>query len=62
MVQALIKGMKKIIEGNRIGGEGCFSGDSMVNKPPANAGDMGLIPDPGDPLMKETATHSSIAA
>ena len=47
MVQALIKGMKKIIEGNRIGGEGCFSGDSMVNKPPTNAGDMGLIPDPG---------------
>ena len=41
--------MKKIIEGNRnVGaGGGCFSGDSMVKNPPANAGDMGLIPDPG---------------
>ena len=25
----------------------CFSGESMVKKPPANAGDMGLIPDSG---------------
>ena len=26
-----------------------FSGDSMVKKPPANAGDMGLIPGLGRP-------------
>ena len=26
---------------------GSFPGSSVVKKPPANAGDMGLIPDPG---------------
>ena len=34
----------------------------MVKIPPANAGDMGLIPGWEDPLEKEMATHSSILA
>ena len=32
----------------------------MVKNPPASAGDMGLIPESGDPLEKEMPTHSSI--
>ena len=32
----------------------------MVGNPCTNAGDVGLIPGPGDPLEKEMATHSSI--
>ena len=37
----------------------------MVKNPPANAGDLGLIPAVGggeDPLKEEMATHSSILA
>ena len=32
----------------------------MVKNPPANAGDMGLIPETGRSPEKEVATHSSI--
>ena len=39
-----------------------FPGGSVVKNPPANAGDMGLIPGPEDPLEKEMAIHSSILA
>ena len=35
---------------------------SVVKNPPANAGDLGLIPGLGRPLEKEMATHSSILA
>ena len=34
----------------------------MVKNPPANAGDMGLIPGREDSLEKEIATHSGILA
>ena len=34
----------------------------MVKALPANAGDMGSIPDSGRSLEKEMATHSSILA
>ena len=35
----------------------------MVKNPPANAADMGSIPESGkNPLEKEMATHSSILA
>ena len=34
----------------------------MVEKPPANAGDVGPSLGGEDPLEKETATHSSIPA
>ena len=34
----------------------------MVKNLPANAGDVGLIPELGDPLEKEMATHFSILA
>ena len=37
----------------------------MVKNQPANPGDagsVGLIPGPGDPLEKEMVTHSSILA
>ena len=34
----------------------------MVKNPPANAGDMGLIPGGEDSLEKEIATHSGILA
>ena len=38
-----------------------FPGGSVVKKPPANAGDMGLNPmRQEDPLEKEIATHFSI--
>ena len=39
-----------------------FAGGSMVKNLPANAGDVGLIPELGDPLEKEMATHFSILA
>ena len=40
-----------------------FLGGSVVKNPPANAGDMGLIPGSEDPLEKETAIrYSSILA
>ena len=39
-----------------------FPGGTMVKNPPASAGDMSLIPESGDPLEKEMATHSSILA
>ena len=32
----------------------------MIKNPPANAGDMALIPDSEDPLEKEMANHSSL--
>ena len=35
---------------------------SVVNNPPANAGDMGLILGREDPLEEKMATHSSILA
>ena len=34
----------------------------MIKNPPANTGDMALIPDSEDPLEKEMATYSSIPA
>ena len=34
----------------------------MVQNPPANSGDTGLIPGLEDPLEKAMATHSSIVA
>ena len=34
----------------------------MVKNPPANGGDMGLIPGSGRPPEREMATHSSILA
>ena len=39
-----------------------FPGGSVVKNSPANAGDLGLIPGPEDPLEKEMAIHSSILA
>ena len=39
-----------------------LSGVSVVKNPPANAGDVGLIPGSEDPLEKEMATRSSILA
>ena len=33
--------------------EGSFPGHSVVKSPPANAGDMGSIPDPEDPTCLE---------
>ena len=39
-----------------------FPGGSVLKSPPANAGDMGLIPGSGRSLEKEMATHSSILA
>ena len=39
-----------------------FPGGSVIKTPPANAGDLGLIPGPEDPLEKEMAIHSSILA
>ena len=39
-----------------------FSGGSVVNNPPANAGDAGSISCQEDPLEKEMATHSNILA
>ena len=37
-----------------------FPGGSVVKIPPANAGDVGLIPGLEDHLEKEIATHFSI--
>ena len=37
-------------------------GGLAIKNPPANAGDMGLIPGPEESLEKEMATHSSILA
>ena len=37
-------------------------GGSVVNNPPANAGDTGLILGQEDPLEEKMATHSSIHA
>ena len=34
----------------------------MVKSPPANAGDMGSIPDLEDPLEEDIVTHSSVLA
>ena len=39
-----------------------FPGDSVVKNPPANAGDMGLIPGSGRSLEEAMATHFSILA
>ena len=39
-----------------------FPGSSVVKNPPANAGDLGLIPGRKDPLEEEMAIHSSILA
>ena len=39
-----------------------FPGGSDGKESACNAGDMGLIPGPEDPLEKEMATHSSILA
>ena len=39
-----------------------FPGGSAVKNPPANAGDVGLIPGLGKPLEKEMATHASVLA
>ena len=45
-----VAGMGK---GVRIGGKG-FPGDLVVRNPPANAGDMGSLPDLGRPAMLQT--------
>ena len=39
-----------------------FPGGSVVKNPPANAGDLGLIPELGRSPGEEMATHSSILA
>ena len=39
-----------------------FPGGSVVKNPPANAGDVGLLPGSGDPLEKGMASHCSILA
>ena len=39
-----------------------FPGGTVVKNPPANAGDVGLIPELGRSLEKEMANHSSILA
>ena len=39
-----------------------FPGGSVLKNPPANAGDMGLIPELGRYPEEEMATHSSILA
>ena len=39
-----------------------FLGGSVVKNPPANAGNMGSIPESGRSLEKEMATHSHILA
>ena len=39
-----------------------FPGGSVVKNLPAKARDTGSIPDSGNPLEKELATHSSILA
>ena len=39
-----------------------FPGGSVVKNPPADTGDMDLIPGLGRSPEKETATHSSILA
>ena len=46
---------------NALGTTG-FPGGSVIKNLSANAGDMGLIPGPEDPLEKEMAIHSSILA
>ena len=43
-------------------GDMSFPGGSEVKNPPANAGDMGLIPGLERSLEKEMATQSSILA
>ena len=37
-----------------------LQGEGVVKNPPANAGDVGLIPGSGDPLEEGLANHSSI--
>ena len=39
-----------------------FPGGSVVKNPPANAGDLSLIPGQEDPLQEEMETHFSILA
>ena len=39
-----------------------FPGGSAVKNPPANEGDVGLIPGSGRSPMKEMTTHASILA
>ena len=39
-----------------------YPGSSVVKNPPANAGDMDLIPGREDPLEEEMAAHSSVLA
>ena len=39
-----------------------FLGGSVIQNPPANAGDVCLIPSQENPLEKEMATHFSILA
>ena len=39
-----------------------FPGDSAAKNPPANAEDIGLIPDPGRSPGKGNGTHSSTLA
>ena len=39
-----------------------FPGGSVVKSQPANAENVGSIPEQEDPLEKEMATHSSILA
>ena len=43
-------------------GPGGFPGGSLIKNPPANAGDMGLIPGLGRSPGEEMATHSSTLA
>ena len=43
-------------------GPGGFPGGSVIKNPPANAGDVGLIPGPGRSPGEEMATHSSTVA
>ena len=38
-------------QANQDGSSQGFPGDSVVKNPPANAGDTGLVPDPGSSYM-----------
>ena len=51
-----------LVESLSLNREWAFLGGSVVKNLPANAGDVGLIPELERSLEKEMATHSSILA
>ena len=46
-----LEGYRKIVERGRQIQAGAFLGGSVVRNPPANVGEMSLIPDPGGSHM-----------